>query len=96
QGRIATVNLRWQDPSTRVVKEINGVFTTENLVSSFDAAPLHYQLSVVVSQYAELLRNSYWVDGFSMNDLRIRAERLASQMNHEDVWELANLISVSQ
>ncbi|MCP4417166.1 MAG: DUF3520 domain-containing protein, partial [Chloroflexi bacterium] len=36
QGRIATVNLRWQDPSTRVVKEINGVFTTENLVNSFD------------------------------------------------------------
>ncbi|WP_420631523.1 YfbK domain-containing protein [Candidatus Leptofilum sp.] len=96
QGRIATVNLRWQDPDTRVVKEINGVFTTDNLSSSFDAAPLHYQLSVVVSQYAELLRDSYWVEGFSMNDLRIRAERLASQMNHEDVWELANLISLSQ
>ncbi|WP_420642940.1 YfbK domain-containing protein [Candidatus Leptofilum sp.] len=96
QGRIATVNLRWQDPDTRVVKEINGVFTTDNLVNSFDSAPLHYQLAVVVSQYAELLRDSYWVDGFSMRDLEIRAERLASQMNHEDVWELANLISISQ
>ena len=96
QGRIATVNLRWQDPDSRVVKEINGVFTTENLVSSFDAAPYSYQLSVVVSQYAELLRHSYWVDGFSMNDLRIRAERLASQMDNEDVWELANLISLSR
>jgi len=96
QGRIATVNLRWQDPDTRVVKEINGVFTTENLVRSFDDAPLHYQLAVVVSQYAELLRHSYWVEGFNMRDLRIRAERLASQMDHEDVWELANLISVSQ
>ncbi len=96
QGRIATVNLRWQDPDTRIVKEINGVFTTDNLVNSFDAAPLHYQLAVVVSQYAELLRHSYWADGLNMRDLRIRAERLASQMNHEDVWELANLISISQ
>jgi Ca-activated chloride channel family protein len=96
QGRIATVNLRWQDPDTRVVKEINGVFTTENLVRSFDDAPLHYQLAVVVSQYAELLRHSYWVEGFDMRDLRIRAERLASQMDDETVWELANLISVSQ
>ncbi|MAT97331.1 MAG: hypothetical protein CL608_09335 [Anaerolineaceae bacterium] len=96
QGRIATVNLRWQDPNTRVVKEINGVFTTENLVRSFDEAPLHYQLAVVVSQYAELLRHSYWAEGFDMRDLRIRAERLASQMNDEAVWELANLISVSR
>ena len=96
QGRIATVNLRWQDPNSRIVKEINGVFTTENLVSNFDAAPLHYQLAIVVSQYAELLRDSYWADSMNMQDLRIRAERLASQMNHEDVWELANLISLSQ
>ncbi|MEZ4593201.1 MAG: von Willebrand factor type A domain-containing protein [Chloroflexota bacterium] len=96
QGRIATVNLRWQDPDTRVVKEINGVFTTENLARSFDDAPLHYQLAVVVSQYAELLRDSYWVEGFNMRDLQIRAERLASQLEDEAIWELANLISVSQ
>ena len=96
QGRIATVNLRWQDPETWVVKEISGVFTTENLASSFDAAPLHYQLAVIVSQYAELLRDSYWVEGFNMRDLQIRAERLASQMDGEAVWELANMISVSQ
>ncbi|MCA9918470.1 MAG: hypothetical protein KC445_10990, partial [Anaerolineales bacterium] len=74
----------------------NGVFTTDNLVNSFDSAPLRYQLAVVVSQYAELLRNSYWVEGFNMRDLQIRAERLASQMNDEAVWELANLISYSQ
>ena len=96
QGRIATVNLRWQDPDTRVVKEINGVFTTDNLVNSFDSAPLRYQLAVVVSQYAELLRNSYWVEGFNMRDLQIRAERLASQLEDEAVWELASLISLSQ
>ncbi|MBK8901528.1 MAG: von Willebrand factor type A domain-containing protein [Anaerolineaceae bacterium] len=96
QGRIATVNLRWQDPDTRVVKEINGVFTTENLSRSFDEAPLHYQLAVVVSQYAELLRNSYWVEGVNMRDLQIRAERLASQMNDEAIWELASLISYSR
>ena len=96
QGRIATVNLRWQDPDTRVVKEINGVFTTDNLVNSFDSAPLRYQLAVVVSQYAELLRDSYWVEGFNMRDLQIRAERLASQLEDEAVWELASLISLSQ
>lgn len=95
QGRVATVYLRWQDPQTRAVQEINGVFTTDNLAPSFDAAPLHYQLAVVVSQWAELLRRSYWADGLSMDDVRIRAQRLASQLDDTAVTELAQLVQLS-
>ncbi|MBK7896001.1 MAG: hypothetical protein IPJ90_14230 [Anaerolineaceae bacterium] len=90
------MNLRWQEPDSRIVKEINGVFTTDNLVSSFDNAPLHYQLAVVVSQYAEPAARQLLAEGFNLRDLQIRAERLASQMNDEAVWELASLISVSR
>lgn len=96
QGRVATVYLRWQDPQTRAVQEINGVFTTDNLARSFDAAPLHYQLAVTVSQWAELLRQSYWADGLSMNDMRIRVQRLAGQMDEAAVSELAQLVQLSQ
>lgn len=96
QGRIATVYLRWQHPQTRAVQEINGIFTTENLAPSFDAAPLHYQLAVTVSQWAELLRHSYWTDDVSLNDVRVRAERLASQMDDMQVHELAQLVRLSQ
>ena len=95
QGRIATVNLRWQDPQSRAVTEISGTFTTNDLARTFDDAPMHHQLSVVVSQWAELLRNSYWTDSVSMNDLSIRANRLASQMGDPTVSELASLIALS-
>ncbi|MCP5095021.1 MAG: DUF3520 domain-containing protein, partial [Chloroflexi bacterium] len=91
-GRIATVNLRWQDPETRQVQEISGSFTTANLSSSFDGAPQHYQVAIVVSQFAELLRGSYWAEGVTYNDLRIWADRLAAQMDNEDVTELAGLV----
>lgn len=96
QGRMATVYLRWQDPQTRAVQEINGVFSTDNLARSFDAAPLHYQLAVTVSQWAELLRQSYWAEGVSMNDVRIRVQRLSSQMDDTAVSELAQLVQLSQ
>ncbi|HUM70166.1 MAG TPA: DUF3520 domain-containing protein, partial [Chloroflexota bacterium] len=96
QGRVATVYLRWQDPQTRAVQEINGVFSTDNLATSFDAAPLHYQLAVTVSQWAELLRHSYWTDGVNMDDVRIRAQRLASQMDDTVVTELAQLVTLSR
>lgn len=96
QGRVATVYLRWQDPQTRAVQEINGVFNTDNLAPSFDAAPLHYQLAVTVSQWAELLRHSYWTDSVNMSDVQIRMERLASQMDDTAVSELAQLVEISQ
>ena len=92
-GRIGTVNLRWQDPQSRQVTEISGTFTTADLSAAVDAAPLHHQLSVVVSQYAEFLRNSYWVEGLSMSDLRIRDERLAGQHGAEEVEEFAQLVA---
>ncbi len=92
-GRIATVNLRWQDPDTRQVTEISGDFFTDNLSANFDAAPLHYQLAVVVSQYAELLRHSYWAEGVNLNDLQIRSQRLAGQMELADVIEFADLVA---
>jgi Ca-activated chloride channel family protein len=92
-GRIATVNLRWQDPDTRQVTEISGDFFTSDLSISFDAAALHYQLAVVVSQYAELLRGSYWAEGMTLNDLHIRSQRLAGQMELADVIEFANMVA---
>jgi Ca-activated chloride channel family protein len=92
-GRIATVNLRWQDPDTRQVTEISGDFFTSDLSISFDAAALHYQLAVVVSQYAELLRGSYWAEGVTLNDLHIRSQRLAGQMELADVIEFANMVA---
>jgi Ca-activated chloride channel family protein len=92
-GRIATVNLRWQDPNTRQVTEISGDLNTADLVTSFDAASLHYQLAVLVSQYAEVLRGSYWAEGVTLNDLRIRSERLAGQMELTDVLEFADLVA---
>ncbi|MCB8962063.1 MAG: von Willebrand factor type A domain-containing protein [Ardenticatenales bacterium] len=92
EGRIATVSLRWEDPDSRQVQEIAGDFHTWDMADSFDEAPLHFQLAVVVSQFAELLRQSYWTDSLSFDDLRIRADRLATQIGGEEVVELAQLV----
>lgn len=94
RGRIATVHLRWEDPQTRAVHEISGDFDTESVARSFDDASLRYQLDVVVMQYAEVLRRSPWAQATNLNDLRIRAERLAAQLPRDaDVAEFAELVA---
>ncbi len=93
-GRIGTVHLRWEDPDTRQVTEINGNINVSDLSASFEAAPPRYQLAVIVTQYAELLRNSYWSGDATFNQLSIYAQRLAGQMGYdEDVAEFAQLVA---
>ena len=92
EGRIASVNLRWEDPDSRQVQEIGGDFHTWDMADSFDNASLNFQLAVVVSQFAEMLRQSYWTDSMSYEDLRIRADRLANQIGSEEVIEFAQLV----
>ena len=58
EGRIATVQLRWEDPDIHQVTEINSNYNTWDLAESFEQADPRYQLAVVVAQYAEVLRNS--------------------------------------
>ncbi len=93
-GRVANVNLRWQDPNSRVVTEISGSVMTEDLATTFDEAPLHHQLAVVVSQFAEYLRNSYWTtDVVTLEAIQVRADRLSGQIGTEEAIEFAQLVN---
>jgi Ca-activated chloride channel family protein len=94
EGRIATVQLRWEDPDTHKVTEINGNFNSWDLASSFQEAAPRYQLAVVAAQYAELLRGSPWSGDTSIYQLVDHAYRLSSLL-YEDtqVVEFANLVS---
>jgi Ca-activated chloride channel homolog len=94
QGRIATVQLRWQDPDTREIVEINGNFNTFDLSNSFEEASPRYQLTVIVAQYAELLRNSFWAAETSMSQLASHASRLTQLLPEDpDVMEFYTLVS---
>ncbi len=93
QGRLATVQLRWQDPQTREVQEINGNFNSWDLANSFESASPRYQLDVIVAQYAELLRDSPWVST-NIYALRQHALRLGDLLPEDpDVAEFVALVS---
>jgi Ca-activated chloride channel family protein len=91
-GRLATMQLRWQDPDTRKVTEINGNFNSWDLAQSFGSASPRYQQDVVVMQYAELLRHSPWAEGSSLSEVARYASRLPEMIPGDpDVAEFAGL-----
>lgn len=93
-GRIATVQLRWEDPDTHQVTEINGNFNTWDLAASFEDASPRYQLAVIVAQYADVLRHSPWAAGTSASQLVDHAYRVSSLLwDDTEVTEFASLVS---
>ncbi|MBL8096516.1 MAG: von Willebrand factor type A domain-containing protein, partial [Anaerolineales bacterium] len=94
QGRLATLQLRWQDPETGEVREANGNVNTFDVAGSFDQTSPRYQLAVAVAQYAELLRHSGFADPWTWRSLAQRASQIALY-DDPDVYEFAQLVQTA-
>ena len=96
QGRIATAQLRWEDPQSHAVQEINGNLNTWELASSFEQAAPRFQLLATVAEYAELLRQSPWAGYASMTLLNDYACRLVNLLPEDaQVVEFAGLVNTA-
>ena len=94
QGRMATMQMRWEDPDNHDVREINGNFNTWDLAPTFESASSRYQLAVVVAQYAELLRRSPWAQMTNIRQILDHAVRLSGLLpGDKAVNEFTSLVS---
>jgi Ca-activated chloride channel homolog len=86
-GRIATINMRWEDPDTRAITEISRDFNTGEIASDFREADPYFQRAVVVAEYAEILKESYWAEDGSLSAVYKEAERINEYLYRDDVME---------
>ncbi len=94
QGNALMVYVRYQDIETGKVREINQTFARTQFARAFDAASPHFKLAAAVAEYAEILRNSYWAKGSSLENVQGLAQRVREALpNDEDVTEFADLVS---
>jgi Ca-activated chloride channel family protein len=92
-GRIATVNMRWQDPDTRQVIEHSKDFDSSDLAYEFQDADLYFQRSVIVAEFAEILKKSYSAEDSSLASVYHEAQRVSEYLPHdEDMNEFMELI----
>jgi hypothetical protein len=75
-GNIATVFMRWKDPDTQQVVELSKDFSTDELGRDFESANPYFQRSVMVAEYAEILKKSYWAERSSLAHVYHEAERI--------------------
>jgi len=92
-GNIATVFLRWQDPDTRQVVELSKDFRVSDLERRFDRANPYFQRTVIIAEFAEILKESYWAEDSSFGDVYREAARVSEFFGRdEDMSELLELM----
>ena len=86
-GRVATVHLRWEDPDTHQVVEIEKDIYASDFERDFRDADPYFQRAVVVAEYAEILGESFWAEESDLDDVYDEARRLENYFDREDEME---------
>ena len=89
---IGEVFLRWEDPESGEVIEIDEDIDLRDVEERWTDTADDFQLATVVAVFAELLRDNPYADQVDFDDLVDEADRLADDMNLREVDDLADLI----
>lgn len=93
QGRIAIASIRWEDPDTHAVTELSREFHSEDTAPAFSAASPRFQWDILVAEYAEILRGSYWAQDSAMSAVLEEVNRVGDMLEQdEDVREFMDLV----
>ncbi len=97
QGTALVARVRYEDPESGEVAEIETPLESSAFAESFEDAPANMQLAVAAAGFAEYLRGSGYVQQGALNDIMAIAERVAPEFaNDTDVEELISLIQQVQ
>ena len=86
-GVLGTVYMRYEDPDTGDVSEVNREFQRSELALEFAEASPRFQMSAVVAEYAEVLRESYWAQDGSLEEVASEANRVKRLLPSEPDFE---------
>jgi Ca-activated chloride channel family protein len=92
RGEIATIQLRWQNPDTFRVEEISETFDTRDLEDSFHQADAYFQMDVLVAEFAEILRDSYWASDTSLREIMEYTQEIADRVERQEFYEFLELL----
>jgi Ca-activated chloride channel family protein len=92
-GTAATTYVRYKDAETREVTEFKSSIRSRDMAEEFEDTSSEFKLAATAMEFAEILRQSYWAKGASLQDVLERAREVSEDFEDDaDVTELADLI----
>ena len=78
-GKLAKVSIRYEDPDTEKVTEVSEKFRVEDLKDTFEDALPGLQFAATLAQFAEILRESFWVKNGCLKTVRQTLKAILEQ-----------------
>jgi Ca-activated chloride channel family protein len=92
-GEALTVQLRWADPRSGVVRELSQPFASESFGANFASAPASLRLATAAAALAEHLRNSPYAKGWGLAEVGALVAQLGDeQPDSAQIQELYQMI----
>ncbi|BAN02738.1 vWA domain-containing protein [Ilumatobacter coccineus] len=95
RAELGVVSLRWEDPESGDVVEIDEDIDMRDIEPNWADTPVDFQLATVVATFAEKLRDNPFADDIDLDDVASAAGRLADDIDTDEVDELADLIELA-
>ena len=96
RGDIGEVFLRWEDPDTGEVIEIDEDIDLRDVAERFSDTTIDYQLATVVTAFGEVMRDNPYGDDVDLSNIFVEAQRVADRMDTDQVDELVDLLGIAQ
>ena len=97
RGEVANVMMRWEDPKNHEITEINESIHTRDLYDDWDEASRYFQWDVLTAEFAEVLRESYWAQDVTFEDILEELEGIGYWYwdEDEDRYEMIDMIETA-
>ncbi len=97
EGTVATTYVRYKHADTTAVTEFKSHIAVEDFDRNFEGSSSEFKLAAIVTEFAEILRKSYWAKGATLDRILERAQQLSREFEDDaDVIELVDLISKAE
>ena len=92
RGDIGEVFLRWEDPESGEVIEIDEDIDLRDVEDAWADTEPDFRLATVVAVFAELMRDNPHADLVAVDDLVHEVDRIAGELDDRDVDDFAHLV----
>ena len=96
RAELGVVNLRWQDPESGDVLEIDEDIDMRDIDARWTDTAADFQQATVVAAFAEILRDNPYADAVSLESLVEEADALAREIDTDEFDAFADIVEQAE
>ena len=96
RAELGIVSLRWQDPETGDVEEIDEDIDIRDIEARWTDTPADFRQATTIATFAELLRDNPFADDVDLGDLVAEVDSLAREVDTDEFDAFADVVEEAE